>query len=44
MATIDYLLVTGVFVVGFLALSLLLVDALVSATAIRSVVLGLPVG
>jgi len=44
MTSVDYLLVTGVFVVGFLALSLLLLEALVSATAIKSVVLSLPVG
>lgn len=44
MTSIDYLLVTGVFVAGFLALSLLLLRALVAATAIKSVVMSLPVG
>jgi hypothetical protein len=44
MTNIDYLLVTGVFVVGFLALSLMMLDALVNATAIKSIVLSLPVG
>lgn len=44
MTSIDYLLVTGVFVAGFLALSLLLLQALVSATAIKSVIMSLPVG
>mgnify|MGYP003383436222 CR=1 FL=1 len=44
MTSLDYLLVTGVFAVGFLALSLLLLDALVASTAIKSVVLSLPVG
>lgn len=44
MTSLDYLLVTGVFVVGFLALSLMLLQALVSSTAIKSVILSLPVG
>ena len=44
MTSLDYLLVNGVFVVGFLALSLMLLDATASATAIKSVVLALPVG
>ena len=44
MTSIDYLLVTGVYVVGFLALSLMLLQALVASTAIKSIILSLPVG
>jgi len=44
MSSLDYLLVTGIYVAGFLALSLLMLQALVASTAIKSVVLSLPVG
>ena len=44
MSGLDYLLTAGVFVAGFLALALALVEALVGAMAIKSLLFSLPVG
>ena len=44
MTGLDYLLAMGLFVVGFLALSLALVRALAASTAIKSLIFSLPVG
>ena len=44
MASADYLLITGLFVTAFLALSLTLLRALASSMAIKALVFALPVG
>ncbi len=42
--SLEYLLTTGVFVAGFLALSVKLIEALVGSMAIKSILFALPVG
>ncbi len=44
MSNIDYLLVIGVLVVGGIALSLALLQALIAMMEIRSILFSLPVG
>lgn len=44
MASLEYVLTTGVVVAAFVGLSLLLMRALVSSMAIKSMFLSLPVG
>ena len=44
MASLDYLLTTGVVVAAFIGLSFLLVKALVAAMAFKSLFMSLPLG
>lgn len=44
MASLDYILTTGVVVAAFIGLSLLLFRALIASMAIKSIFLSLPVG
>lgn len=44
MASLEYVLTTGVVVAAFIGLSFLLLRALVSAMAFKSLLLSLPVG
>ncbi len=42
--SLEYLLTTGVFVVGFIAISTLLMRVLVGSMAIKTLLFSLPVG